>query len=61
MKHPDYEFARLWESEAVDPDFDDAVQCGDCLEFWSSQGLPGEDNEECPDCGSTCINGVEKD
>ncbi|MEZ8662342.1 hypothetical protein AB6D63_02790 [Vibrio splendidus] len=61
MIHPDYERFRMWEVDALDPDMQESVQCADCLEYWVQGEMPGEEEDECPDCGSSDIVEVEKE
>ncbi|MFS1427524.1 hypothetical protein LMH73_010240 [Vibrio splendidus] len=61
MLHPDYERSRLREGDAIDPKLGDAVQCVACLEYWVEGELPGEEEDECPDCGNKEFSEVEKD
>lgn len=61
MEYPDYEFSRMQEVDALHPSMEEAVQCSDCLEYWTQGELPGEEEDICPDCGSTAIVEVEKE
>lgn len=52
----DYEWARIGEYEAESPEYQEAVQCDCCQEYFSADQM---DVEFCPDCGGSLL-GVEK-
>ena len=53
----DYESARMDESDALDPDYQTAVQCDCCQAFFSEDHM---NSDVCPDCSGELIQ-VEKD